>query len=90
VFDRCKPVVYGENSFDRILFLKQLRTDQYEKVAKLLQNLLKLPQRLRPKNRIQISQINNQPAARTQFATFFLKNGYEKDDDTLVLWPSSV
>lgn len=90
VFDRCKPVVYGENSFDRILFLKQLRSDQYEKVAKLLRNLLKLPQRLRPKNRIQISQINNQPAARTQFAAYFLKNGYEQDGDTLVLWPSSV
>jgi len=81
---------YGENNFERIVAIKELSAAQYEKFANLLHNLLKLPQPLRSKNRLDIIRINNQPAAGSPFAEHFIKTGYEKDGERLVLWPSRI
>ncbi|MEJ2101158.1 MAG: hypothetical protein P8X68_14455 [Desulfobacterales bacterium] len=83
-------LIYGENDFERIVALRKLSAAQYEKFAKLLHNLLKLPQPLRPKNRLDIICINNQPAADSRFAKHFIKAGYEKEAARLVLWPSRI
>jgi ATP-dependent Lhr-like helicase len=83
-------LIYGENDFERIVALRKLSAAQYEKFAKLLHNLLKLPQPLRSKNRLDISWINNQPAADSPFAKHFIKAGYEKEGERLVLWPSRI
>jgi ATP-dependent Lhr-like helicase len=83
-------LLYGENNFERIVALKELSAAQYEKFAKLLHNLLKSPQPLRSKHRLDISRINNLPAAGSLFAEYFIKAGYEKDGERLVLWPSRI
>ena len=44
----------------------------------------------KPGNRIEIQQINNQPAAASPYAGPLLKAGFEKDDTKLVLWPSAI
>jgi ATP-dependent Lhr-like helicase len=90
VFVGGMPVLYGENGFNRLLMLQNLSPATYKSSLNVIQNLLKLPQRLRPNNRIEISQINNQPAAHSQFTDHFIKIGFEKDREKLVLWPSSV
>jgi len=61
-----------------------------EKFANSLHNLLKLPHTLRSKNRLDIRRIDNRPAAGRPFAGQFIKSGYEKDGDRLVLWPSRI
>ena len=88
IFEDGDPLLYCENDFEHIVTLRKLSAAQYEKFAKLLHHLLKLPQPLRSRNRLEISRLNNRPAAASPFAEQFIKNGFEKDGERLVLWPS--
>jgi ATP-dependent Lhr-like helicase len=90
IFENADPVLYAENDFEQVVVLKKISAAQCEKFAKLLHNLLKLPQPLRSKNHLVINRINNRPAATSLFAAYFIKAGYERDGERLVLWPSRI
>jgi ATP-dependent Lhr-like helicase len=90
IFEESEPVLYAENDFEQVVALRKLSAAQYEKFAKFLHNLLKLPQPLRSKNHLAIIRINSRPAAGSPEAAYFIKAGYENDGQRLVLWPSHI
>ena len=91
-FRDAEPVIYAENLFSKLSsradlsnrILPQDLTDSY------FSEWLKLPSTLRPKNRIEILQINDHPAATGKFAGQLLNIGYAKEGQALILWPSAV
>jgi len=85
-----EPVLYAENWFRKLSCTGDLSEDEFTAIAPLFSSWLKLPSTLRPKNRIEISQINDHPAASSKFAEALIQIGYEKAGDALILWPSAV
>lgn len=85
-----RPVFYSENRFQRLVIVDDVIADHLESIAGYIQDWLKLPSRLRPKNRIEIYRINDQAAAMHKSAGVFRKIGFEKEGKRLVLWPSAV
>ncbi|UCH21222.1 MAG: hypothetical protein JSU83_22415 [Deltaproteobacteria bacterium] len=85
-----RPVLYAENFFQRLSSIADMQDNDFAITARLFGDWLKLPSLLRPKNRIEISQIDHQGAATHKLVKQFLKLGYEKEGDRLTLWPSAV
>ena len=83
-------VMVSEKNFQRLWVLKDLSPPAWQRIAKRLQQYLKMPDPVRPVNRIDIRQINNLAAADSPWAGHLLKTGFEKDGRRLVLWPSAV
>jgi ATP-dependent Lhr-like helicase len=90
VFIDEKPIFYSENYGSRVWRLAKIPDDALDECAKLFKTWLQLPAHLRPRKRIEIIQINDQPAATCKLAEVFVYNGFERDGDKLVLWPSGV
>lgn len=89
-FRDAEPVIYGENLFSKLSSAAHLSSDDFTAIACYFSEWLKLPLTLRPKNRIEILQINDHPAATGKFASQLLKIGYAKEGQALILWPSAV
>jgi ATP-dependent Lhr-like helicase len=85
-----QPIFYSENSFQRLSLVDNLEADHLKFIVQNIRNWLKLPPELRPRNRIEISQINGRAATKHKFAKLFADVGYEKEGDRLVLWPSAI
>lgn len=84
-----RVILYCERYFQRLFVLDDIPQHTWKKLARLLQSYLKMPYPLKPRNRFEIQQIDNHPAATSPFAVHLLKTGFEKDGAQLVLWPSS-
>ena len=82
-------IMYCENFFRRLWVLTDLTPLMLKAIASKLQHYLKLPHLIRPRNRIEIHQINNRPAGHSPFADQLIHTGFEKEGNTLVFWPSA-
>jgi ATP-dependent Lhr-like helicase len=89
-FRDSEPVIYGENLFSKLSSTADLSGADFATIARFFSEWLKLPSTLRPKNRIEILQINDHPAATAKFAGQLIKIGYAKEGEALILWPSAV
>jgi hypothetical protein len=83
-------VMYSENFFQRLSIRAELPEQKLGLIARTIREYLKMPRPLRPRNRIEVQQINAQPASRSPFAVQLIKAGFEKNGQQLVLWPSVV
>ena len=83
-------VMIGEKYFQRLTIIKEISPNTWESVTKRLLNYIKMPEPLKPVNRIEIHQINNLPASASPYAGRLQNTGFEKDGSRLVLWPSAV
>jgi ATP-dependent Lhr-like helicase len=86
VFLDGRPVLYAENFAQRLSTGAELADKDFAIIAGRFADWLKLPPLLRPKNRIEIRQIDRQGAADGKFVKQFLELGFEKDGDDLILW----
>ena len=85
-----RVILVCERNFQRLFVLDDLHRQAWEKLARIFRGYLKMNYSFKPGNRIEIQQINSQPAATSPFAGPLLKAGFEKDDAKLVLWPSAI
>ena len=83
-------VMVAEKYFQRLWVLKDLPPPAWRQIARRLQQYLKMPDPIKPANRIEIHRINNAAAADSPWAGHLLQTGFEKDDNRLVLWPSAI
>lgn len=90
VFLQDKPVLYSEIYGSRIWRLAKIPKEALDECINVFKSWLQLPADIRPRRRIDVLHINNQPAAECKLAEAFLRNGFEKDGEKLVLWPSGV
>ncbi|NLP12144.1 DEAD/DEAH box helicase [bacterium] len=77
-------------------FARHVQTTDYfspqmaESLAEKLKGWLRLPEFFRPRKRIELWAIDDEPAAHHPLATVFITHGFEKEGDKLILWPSGV
>jgi ATP-dependent Lhr-like helicase len=90
VFADGRVIVVCERYFQRLFVLDDLHRHTWQKLARIFRGYLKMNYPFKPGNRIEIQQINSQPAATSPFAGPLLRAGFEKDDANLVLWPSAT
>jgi ATP-dependent Lhr-like helicase len=90
LFAEDRPVLYSENYGMRLWTLPDWCADFNESLLANLKVWLQLPAYLRPRPRIEVLQVNEAPAAECAFAEIFVQNGFEREGDKLVLWPSKV
>jgi ATP-dependent Lhr-like helicase len=96
IFVDGQPVLYSENFGSRFWRLAHIPEVSLDATIQLFKSWLQLPAPLRPRRRIEIAQINEQPASEClpaqagKLAEAFLRNGFERDGEKLVLWPSGV
>jgi len=84
------PVLYSENFGSRLWRLTHIPEASLDSCIQIFKSWLQLPASLRPRRRIEISQINEQAASECKLAEAFVRNGFERDGEKLVLWPSGV
>ena len=89
-FVRSIPVAYGENYSTRLWFSTEIDNVDTEVVCELIKNWLRLPAEFRARPRIQIEEINGKPASKSPVTVTFISLGFERDQNSLVLWPSAV
>ena len=89
-FVACQPVIYAEGFFERLTFLTELSDAHLEALISQICSFLKLPGHLKPRNRIEVLQIDGRPAAASRHAHAFTQNGFETEGDGLILWPSAL
>ncbi len=90
VIEDGRFIVYSERYFQRLFVVDDFSQASCTKLTRILQSYLKMPFPFKPANRIEIQQINNQPAASSPFAVYLLKTGFEMDGTNLILWPSAI
>ena len=90
LFINAKPVFYSENYASRLWQLANTEQESLDEVAGALKTWLMLPAHLRPRKRIEILQINDQPATESRLTECIVRNGFEREGEKLVLWPSGV
>ena len=90
VLESGRIVMVCENFFQRLTVLSELSSQRWQLVAAMLSEYLKMPPPVKPVNRIEIHEINSLPAAVSPIADQLMEFGFEKDGDTLVLWPSAA
>jgi ATP-dependent Lhr-like helicase len=86
VLSKGQIIVIAENHFQRMFILEDLSDSMRRAVVQLLHSYLKMPYHLRPANRIEVQQINDLPAATSQYAAGLINFGFEKDGEKLILW----
>jgi ATP-dependent Lhr-like helicase len=89
-FYGAEPIVYLENFALRLFFTNKADEKKRADLPALLKNWLRFPEPLRPRKKIDITQINGRPAAKHELSSLFQDNGFEIDGDGLVLWPSHI
>ena len=70
--------------------MKDFKTDWCNALVDAIKIWLKFPEDKRPRRKIIIEMINGKAAIDSPIAENFLKQGFEKDQKNLVLWPSGV
>jgi ATP-dependent Lhr-like helicase len=90
IFFNDSPIVYLENFASRLCFLKDFKNDFVYEIISQIKSKLLLPQDIRPRKKIEIQQINGEPATSFELSDDFLANGFEKNGDVLELWPSGL
>ncbi len=90
IFIHGQPVLYSENFGGRLWRLTHIPEASLDSCIQIFKSWLQLPASLRPRRRIEISQINEQPASDCKLAEAFVRTGFERDGEKLVLWPSGV
>ena len=76
-----EPVLYSENFVTKLWRLAKIPQEAMDECVSLLK---KLSSDLPSEKSLTILEINAQPAAKCKLAEVFLKNGFNKIDDTLV------
>ena len=84
------PVMYTENYGDKLLRLNSFKNKEIEKIVDSLKNWLRLPAAIRPRKKIEINLIDEQPAIESDLADFFYRAGFEREGSSIVLWPSGL
>ncbi|NOY59965.1 MAG: hypothetical protein GXO75_13695 [Calditrichaeota bacterium] len=89
-FVNARPMVYSENFGNRLWTCEQFKAEHLADLIEALKIWLKLPEPLRPRKKLEIAFIDENPAAKSPFAPEFFRNGFETDGNKLVLWPSAL
>ena len=55
-----------------------------------LKNWMRLPDTIRPKKKIEIETIDEVPSVKSNIAEIFYEEGFEREGNVIVLWPSGV
>jgi hypothetical protein len=90
LFFQGKPVLYSENYGTRLWQCVEFSAEWIRLLPELIKEWLRLSPLARPRRKIVISLIDGQDAVQSSLAEELLKNGFEKDGEKLVLWPSRV
>jgi ATP-dependent Lhr-like helicase len=90
IFVSEKPVIYSENYASRLWILESLEKGKMQKVIFSLKNWMRLPDNIRPVKKIEIKSINEESAVESIFSDLFYKAGFEREGNSIVLWPSGV
>jgi ATP-dependent Lhr-like helicase len=85
-----RVIITCERYFQRFSVLNDLPQPVWEALSKILHGYLKMSHLLKRATRLEIHQINNQPAAASPYTDKFMKAGFEKDGDKMILWPSAI
>lgn len=85
-----RPLVYLENFALRLWTLAGDESADLRLLAEQIKHWLRLPEPFRPRKKIEIAQINGQPASASNHAACFTEQGFEIDGDSLLLWPSKI
>jgi ATP-dependent Lhr-like helicase len=90
IFIDGHPVCYCENYASRIHMLKSYNKEMIGDIIIQIKSWFMLPDYLRPRKRIEIESINGNVAMGSDLAMEFISQGFEKEVNKLVLWPSGV
>ena len=90
VLGNGRIVMVCENFFQRLTVFSELSSQNWQLVAAMFSEYLKMPPPVKPVNRIEIHEINSLPAAASPLSEQLLEFGFEKDGNTLILWPSAA
>lgn len=85
-----KPVLYSENYGTRLQSLTKIVDNMVDSLAAAMKTWLWLLDPIRPRRRIEIESIDGHPAAGCSLVEAFMRNGFERDGEKLVLWPSGI
>jgi len=85
-----RPAALVENFARRVQTTDYFSAQMAEPLAEKLKGWLRLPEFFRPRKRIELCAIDDQPAAHHPLATVFMAHGFEKEGEKLILWPSGV
>ena len=80
---------YLENNASKIIFTRDWVKGDIKPFLSTIKNMFKQAGQSGLK-KLEIIEINNLPAHRSQHASAFIESGFEKDESTLVLWPSGI
>jgi len=83
-------VMVGEQFFQRLSVYQDLPQQTWQLIVNKLHGYLKMPEPIKPANRLEIHQIDNLPATKSSVASHLLNSGFEKEGTRLVLWPSAI
>jgi ATP-dependent Lhr-like helicase len=85
-----RVIITFERNFQRFSVFHDLPQPVWEALSKILHGYLKMSHLLKRANRLEILQINSQPAATSPYADKLMKTGFDKDGDKMILWPSAI
>jgi len=90
IFIDARPIIYAENYGTRLYSLAGATDEQLASALACLRQFLQLPEPLRPRKRIEVEAWNGAPIVSTPAAGWLQQQGFEKEDQRMVLWPSRV
>jgi ATP-dependent Lhr-like helicase len=90
IFIQGQAVCYSENYATQICTLKSFQKSMLEEIIRQIKSIMLLPTYLRPRKRIEIEFIDHDIAPNSQYGKKFISNGFEREGEKLVLWPSGL
>jgi len=85
-----RPAAVVENFARRVQTTDYFSPQLAGPLAEKLKGWLRLPIFFRPRKRLELCAIDDEPAAHHPLATIFINHGFEKEGEKLILWPSGV
>ncbi len=89
-FYQNQPVAYLINFASSIELLQGANEKALRDLPEALKTWQRAPEPIRARKKLDISQIDGQPAADSPFANLFIEHGFEIDGLHLLLWPSNI
>ncbi|MBD3224148.1 MAG: DEAD/DEAH box helicase [Caldithrix sp.] len=83
-------VLYTENYHRRWFLTAEFDNALLPAVVQCIKDWLRMPAELQPRRKIIIDRIDDDPSVRHTLSTLLESEGFEKDIQKLVLWPSAV
>jgi ATP-dependent Lhr-like helicase len=83
-------ILYTENYHRRWFLTAEFEDALLPSVVQCIKDWLRMPAELQPRRKIIIDRIDDDPAVRHTLSTPLENEGFEKDMQKLVLWPSAV